>query len=1057
MIGVVNKNRLDRTQKADYEIADTNSLFATGVNMIPAPTSVQGPRLLYGNKFFEQALPLENREAPLVRNMRNDTGRSWDWEIGDQLGAIRSQDDEVGAVVEKVEPSRILLRMPDGTKRERELYDSFPGNRKSVTGDTEVFIRRKGNALKLRISEYTEMEGDEVSSYDPATKKSSWQRITGFIRHRNDKKLFRVTFTSGRSVGVTEDHSLLTLGDNGELIPIYPGECVAKVTKCPVVFADPGNADEWTEEQGILDGLFLAEGCYGGKYKTREGAKKRSGFGGPGGLVIAVEPAARKAYVDALILRVTGRTTHKNRKNVTWCDKQLRARWCADFGEYAHGKFISREVFSRGRAYLSGLVAGYFGGDGSVWKDSNGAIQLHAVTVSETLRDDLVAVLNTLGVMCTLTGHPRTRINKAWRDGFGVRPVTSDLAKLDRWFCYEDKEEVLRAMIPDVHCSSRFDYLPVSVKLKALIYETYPRLPTKARRNGFPGSFPKPIYKAVSRGWIDKKLLAPCGGALEAWATSDIRWDTVKKVEPIPYEEEVYDFSVAASEAFALASGLLVHNTLMTSYANVKPGDTITKGQTLASSNFTDTEGRMALGLNARVAVVPYKGYSMDDAIVISQSLANRLSSMHAETVDREHDEDLTLGKSHFISLFPDAYKQDQLDHLDDDGLPVKGQIIQPGDPLVLQTRPRQFNSNSGDVARLSRNKRFVRKDASLKWEGDHPAEILDVAKTKDGGNRILLSYKAPVASGDKLVYRPGAKSTVSLILPDEKMPRTEDGRPVEMLMNQLSLPSRENFETYLELMLGKIARKTGKPYVLPQFLPPGQKWNEFAKAELEKHGLKDAERLYDPEEDIFLDNEVAVGDAFVMKLHHQAANKMTARGQKGYTLDQQPMKGQGQSAQRVSGLEMTALHSSGARGTQQEAILLKGEKRDDYWRALRANRQPAKLDKPFVWDKFLALLQGSGIDPEDRGKGTLRLSPMTRKKLDSLDPLEIQNDGIVDLNTWEPKKGGLFDPQLTMEGRWGFIKLKEPVVNPAYEDTVRTLLGLTKDEYEKLLDPYEP
>jgi DNA-directed RNA polymerase subunit beta len=624
MIGVVNKNRMDRAQKADYEIADTNSLFATGVNMIPAPTSVQGPRLLYGNKFFEQALPLENREAPLVRNMQNESGRSWDWVIGDQLGAIRSQDDEEGAVVEKVEPSRILLRMPDGTKRERELYDSFPGNRK----------------------------------------------------------------------------------------------------------------------------------------------------------------------------------------------------------------------------------------------------------------------------------------------------------------------------------------------------------------------------------------------------------------------------------------------TLMTSYANVKPGDMVTKGQTLASSNFTDPEGRMALGLNARVAVVPYKGYSMDDAIVISQSLANRLSSMHAETVDRDHDEDLTLGKSHFISLFPDAYKQDQLDHLDDDGLPVKGQIIQPGDPLVLQTRPRQFNSNSGDVARLSRNKRFVRKDASLKWEGDHPAEILGVSKTKDGGNRILLSYKAPVASGDKLVYRPGAKSTVSLILPDEKMPRTEDGRPVEMLMNQLSLPSRENFETYLELMLGKIARKTGKPYVLPQFLPPGQKWNEFAKAELEKHGLKDAERLYDPEEDIFLDNEVAVGDAFVMKLHHQAANKMTARGQKGYTLDQQPMRGQGQSAQRVSGLEMTALHSSGARGIQQEAILLKGEKRDDYWRSLRANRQPAKLDKPFVWDKFLALLQGSGIDPADRGKGVLRLSPMTSKKLAELDPLEIQNEGIVDLNTWEPKKGGLFDPQLTLDGRWGYIKLKEPVVNPAYEDTVRVLLGLTKDEYEKLLDP---
>ena len=623
MIGIVHNNRMDLSEEADLELVSTNSLFSTGVNQIPMPSSVQGPRHLYGNKFFEQALPMTNREAPLVRNMEDSSGRSWDWKIGEQLGALRAGDDEDQATVELVDPDRIVLKLANGEKREKELYNHFPGNRK-------------------------------------------------------------------------------------------------------------------TETQ---------------------------------------------------------------------------------------------------------------------------------------------------------------------------------------------------------------------------------------------------------------------------------------------------------------------------SYTKLQKGDVVKAGQTLASTNFTDDEGRMALGLNARIAVAPFKGYSMDDAVVISQSLANRLTSMHAEAIDREPDDDMTLGKQHYVALFPDKFKQEQLDKLDDQGLPLPGTRLEPGDPMILQTRPRQFSSANTDVARLSRNKRFVRKDAAITWDGDYPAEVLDVAKTRDGGNRILVAYESGIEPADKLALRPGQKSTVSLILPDDKMPKTEDGRPVEMLMNELSLPSRENAESFYEMMLGKIARKTGKPYTLPQFLPKGQTWLQFVKDEMEKHGVPDAERLYDPDEDRFLDNPVTVGDAFVMKLHHQAANKMTARGQEGYDLNMQPLKGQGQGAQRLSGLEMTVLQSSGGRGVQKESILLRGQKNDDYWQAVRQNRQPGKLGRPFVFDKFLTLLQGAGVNPADKGKGVLRLTPMTRQILDELDPTEIKSGDLIDLKTFEPKKGGLFDPALVREGKWGYVQLKKPVVNPSYEETVRILLGLTKDEYEQLLD----
>jgi len=494
----------------------------------------------------------------------------------------------------------------------------------------------------------------------------------------------------------------------------------------------------------------------------------------------------------------------------------------------------------------------------------------------------------------------------------------------------------------------------------------------------------------------------------------------------------------------------LIHNTAL-----VKPGQAIKAGDLLAKSNYTDDEGRMALGLNARIGLVPYKGFSMDDAIVVSQAFARRLTSDHAETVEQDKDELLKLGRNHFLSLFPKKFKNDQLEKIDDTGIVKAGTILQPGDPLILQTKPRTFTSESQNVGRLSRSMRFVRKDASKVWDGNDPAEVLDVARTKTGGVKILLRYQSPARPGDKIVMRAGSKQTISKILPDDQMPRTEDGQPLEVLFNPLGLPSRVNASTFYEMLLGKIAAKTGKAYTLPPFLPAGKSWLDFVEGELAKNGVSDAERIYDPKDDRWLDQPVTTGVGHILKLHHLADLKVSSRGQSGYTLDRQPMKGGGGAggAQRLSGLEMNVLQSSGARGVQQEAIMLRGDKRDDWWRQMRANRPLPKLERPFVWDKFTALLNGTGVNVKDLGHGKLRLTPMTDAELDRRGSLPIQNDGIVDLASMEPKPGGLFDPLLVREQKWGHIDLPEPVVNPSYEETIRVLLGLTNKEYEELLD----
>ncbi len=527
----------------------------------------------------------------------------------------------------------------------------------------------------------------------------------------------------------------------------------------------------------------------------------------------------------------------------------------------------------------------------------------------------------------------------------------------------------------------------------------------------------------------------------------------VEKITPDSIIIKTADGQKVEHELYNLFPGnrkSLTHNT-----PKVEVGQPVKAGDLLAKSNYTDDEGRMALGVNAKIGIVPYKGLTMDDALVISQSLANRMVSDHAETLEQEKDETLTRGFNHFVSLYPKKFNQDQLKSIGEDGIVRPGTILQPGDPILLQTSPRSFSSENQQVGRLSRSMRFVRRDSSKVWDGEDPAEVLDVARTKDGGVKVLLRYQSPVRPGDKIVLRAGNKQTVSKIIPDEQMPRTEAGEPLEALLNPLGLPSRENASTFYELLLGKIAAKTGKPYTLPAFLPPGQTWNQFVADELKKNGIAPEERIYDPQDDVWLDNPITVGNGYLLKLHHLAGKKLSHRGQGLYSLDRQPLKGGGGGggAQRMSGLEMNVLQSSGARGVQQEAVLLRGEKRDDFWRQLRANRPLPALNRPFVWDKFTALLAGSGVHVKDMGHGRLRLAPMTDKSLAERGSVPIQNDGIVDLNTMEPTPGGLFDPTLVRDQKWGHIDLPFKVVNPSYKETVRTLLGLTGPEYEALLD----
>ena len=485
----------------------------------------------------------------------------------------------------------------------------------------------------------------------------------------------------------------------------------------------------------------------------------------------------------------------------------------------------------------------------------------------------------------------------------------------------------------------------------------------------------------------------------------------------------------------------------------VKVGDKVKKGQILAGSNFTDDNGTLSMGVNARVALVPYKGYSMDDAIVVSRSFANKLKSEHSYEHSIDKDEQTKFGRGHFTSLFPTKFSRDQLKNIDESGMVKPGTILKEGDPIILATRPKTMYSNATHLGKLGKTLRAVRSDASEVWDHPYPGKVVDVIDGKNG-RKVFITAESPLEEGDKQILRNGQKSIVAKILPDEQMLRSMDGTPFEVLLNPLALPSRVNTSTLYELILGKIAKKTGKPIKVPGFIPGGQSRLEYVKGLLKEHGLSDTEEVFDPVSNRKLERPITTGIGYIQKLHHVVASKKSARGQGSYSSDQQPLKGGSDAAQakRLGGLETTALMAKGGYSTLREGSILRGQENADYWRAVRQGYKPSDPGAPFVWDKFKYLLNGAGLNARDLGKGKLRLAPFTDKDLEKVAPMELKNGKMVDTATLENVEGGLFDPKLVALNKWGKISIKHYMPNPAFEKQICQLLGIKLTDMRKII-----
>ena len=414
----------------------------------------------------------------------------------------------------------------------------------------------------------------------------------------------------------------------------------------------------------------------------------------------------------------------------------------------------------------------------------------------------------------------------------------------------------------------------------------------------------------------------------------------------------------------------------------VKKGDTLIEGASIH-------DGELALGRDLVVAFMPWRGYNMDDAIVISNRLVedDTLTSINIKDFDVEVRE-TKLGPEQVTRDIPNV-SEHALRHLGEDGIVTVGSEVKNGDILVGKITPKgeqELSSEERLLRAIFGEKAKDVRDTSVRMNGSSTGKVVDVrVYTRDQGYdlkagvimqiKIFVAEMRKIGVGDKLAGRHGNKGVVSRILPVEDMPFMEDGTPVDVVLSPMGVPSRMNLGQLYETHLGMAAKALGYKVATPSFngVP-----DEVISDQLEKAGLPRDGRvqLYDGLTGEPFNERTSVGVMHMLKLHHMVEDKIHARSTGPYTMvTQQPLGGKAQNGgQRFGEMEVWALEAYGAATTLQEMLTIKSD--DVYGRAkaYEAIIKHEPIEGPKLPEGFNVLvkeLQGLGlkVDLLDHGE----------------------------------------------------------------------------------------
>ena len=405
----------------------------------------------------------------------------------------------------------------------------------------------------------------------------------------------------------------------------------------------------------------------------------------------------------------------------------------------------------------------------------------------------------------------------------------------------------------------------------------------------------------------------------------------------------------------------------------VKQGDILVEGASIA-------EGEIALGRNLTVAFMPWGGYNMEDAIILSRRLVedDRLTSINIKDYNVEVRE-TKLGPEIVTRDIPNV-SEDSLRHLDENGIVQIGSEVKAGDVLVGKITPKgeqELSSEERLLRAIFGEKAKDVRDTSQRMNNAGGGKVVGVKIfSRENGHelkagvlmqiQIFVAQMRKIGVGDKMAGRFGNKGVVARVLPVEDMPFMEDGTPVDVILNPLGVPSRMNLGQLFETHLGMAARALGYRVATPSFdgVPSATISDELEKAGLARDGKS---QLFDGRTGEAFEERTTVGVMHMIKLHHMVSDKIHARSTGPYTMvTQQPLGGKAQNGgQRFGEMEVWALEAYGAAATLQEMLTIKS---DDVYGRAKAYESIIK-DEPIVGPKLpesfnvlVKELQGLGL-----------------------------------------------------------------------------------------------
>ncbi len=519
-------------------------------------------------------------------------------------------------------------------------------------------------------------------------------------------------------------------------------------------------------------------------------------------------------------------------------------------------------------------------------------------------------------------------------------------------------------------------------------------------------------------------------------------------------------------------------------------GDKVEQGQVIADGPST-SKGELALGKNPLIGFMTWEGYNYEDAVLLSERLVQEdvYTSVHIEEYEAEA-RDTKLGPEEITRDVP-GVGDDALKDLDERGIIRIGAEVRAGDILVGKVTPKgetELTAEERLLRAIFGEKAREVRDTSLKVPHGEYGIVVDAKVfTRDNGDelspgvnqavRIYIAQKRKISVGDKMAGRHGNKGVVSRVLPVEDMPFLPNGRPLDIVLNPLGVPSRMNIGQVLEIHLSLAAKALGFNIATPVFDGADENdimdtldlandyvncsWEEFEakyKEELLPEVLeylyenrdhrevwkgvplsRDGKvRLRDGRTGEYFDSPVTIGHMHYLKLHHLVDDKIHARSTGPYSLvTQQPLGGKAQfGGQRFGEMEVWALEAYGASYTLQEILTVKSDDVIGRVKTYEAIIKGDNIPKPGIPESFKVLLkelQSLGLD--------VKVLDENREEIELMETSEYGN---TDLNSIIAGDRNFAFEEEESFGEMGFSKQE-------FNEESEELIDIEDDEEEAL------